>query len=68
MFNNLAIANMGFENFIEDDPDSDANLESPTADGQGRWCAAIDEESDMTTEDEQNEAEELARLGKEGLI
>ncbi|KAK7923979.1 GroES-like protein [Apiospora marii] len=67
MFNNLAIANMGFEDFIEDN-DSDDNLELPTADGQGRWWTAVDGESDMTAEEKQNEAEELARLEKEGLI
>ena len=66
MFNNLAIANIGFEDFIEDS--NGANFNSPTVDGQGRWWTADDEESDMTAEEEQKEAEELARLEKEGLI
>lgn len=67
MFNNLSIANMGFEDFVEVDLDSDVNFDSPTADGQGRWWTADDEESDMGPEYEQMEAEELARLEKEGL-
>ncbi|KAK8082351.1 GroES-like protein [Apiospora saccharicola] len=66
MFNNLAIANIGFEDFIEDS--NGANFNSPTVDGQGRWWTADDEEPDMTAEEEQKEAEELARLEKEGLI
>ncbi|KAK8056014.1 hypothetical protein PG993_001241 [Apiospora rasikravindrae] len=70
VFDNLMIANLGFEDYVEYDFDTDVNVcvDAPTADGQGRWWTADRDPSIKTTEDKQKEAELLARLEKEGLV